>query len=239
MLSNYVGSSENNVLQFARNKMAIGMVHGWKLQPGEGPFAQEGSTRSKMNSFLQKAGIGDGDILIISDVDEIPRAEVVDLYRKCEGMPDILHLDMPVYIYSYGFRMLGTTWKAAIHKFKHGRTFYSHGQVSDVRLSDSGWHCSFCFGTLSAFQFKMQAYSHAERASWHPVLATPEHIQAQICAGQDLFNMWPEAFTFGDLLTMAKGYTRVLSGHDLPKWVVENRRMSWLRPGGDCRRPLE
>ena len=54
-----------------------------------------------MNTFLKAAGIRDGDLLIQSDVDEIPRSETVHLFQWCEGMPKIVHLDMTAYIYRY------------------------------------------------------------------------------------------------------------------------------------------
>ena len=116
--------------------------------------------------------------------------------------------------------------------------YFSHETIL-FSLLDSGWHCSFCFGTISQFQFKMAAYSHAERALRHPSLMSPEHIQRQICLAQDLYNMWPEAYTFGDLFKMANGYEKVHSGHNLPEWLVLNhQRFHWLLPGGNCTRPL-
>ena len=44
------------------------------LGNGEEPFKEEGNTRSKMNKLLRQAGIQDDDLLIVSDVDEIPRS---------------------------------------------------------------------------------------------------------------------------------------------------------------------
>ena len=44
------------------------------LGDGEEPFKEEGNTRSKMNKLLRQAGIQDDDLLIVSDVDEIPRS---------------------------------------------------------------------------------------------------------------------------------------------------------------------
>ena len=87
-----------------------------------------------MNKLLRQAGIQEDDLLIVSDVDEIPRAEVVELFQKCQGMPDIVQLDMTMYIYSFGFQNLLSTWKAAIHRYKVGHFSYSHGLQSYYRL---------------------------------------------------------------------------------------------------------
>ena len=44
--------------------------------------------------------------------------------------------------------------------------------------------------------------------------------------------MWPEAFTFADLFQMLKGYKKLKTAVDLPKWAVLNhRRWKWLLPG--------
>ena len=61
----------------------------------------EGQTRGQMNTFLKEAGIRDGDLLIQSDVDEIPRSDTVQLFQWCKGMPKIVHLDMTAYIFRY------------------------------------------------------------------------------------------------------------------------------------------
>ena len=71
---------------------------------------------------------------ILLKVDEIPRSEVIELFQKCQGMPDIVQLDMTAYIYSFGFRNLLNTWKAAIHRYKVGHSYYSHGLQSYYRL---------------------------------------------------------------------------------------------------------
>ena len=49
-------------------------------------------------------------------------------------MPDVVQLDMDLYIYSFGFRNILSTWKAAIHRYKTGQSHYSHGLQSYHRL---------------------------------------------------------------------------------------------------------
>ena len=53
-----------------------------------------------------------------------------------------------------------------------------------------------------------------------------------LCQGTDLYDMWPEAFTFGDLFQMMKGYKNMKTATDLPYWVVLNHHYwQWLLPG--------
>ena len=77
---------------------------------------------------------------ILLKVDEIPRSEVIELFQKCQGMPDIVQLDMTAYIYSFGFRNLLNTWKAAIHRYKVGHSYYSHGLQSYYRLKGTKFY---------------------------------------------------------------------------------------------------
>ena len=93
-------------LDFVKHKLVVHAIDGWNLPPGVDPFFREGLTRGHMNGFLVEAGIRDGDLLIQSDVDEIPRAETVQLFRWCQGMPNIVHLDMTAYVYRFGFFLL-------------------------------------------------------------------------------------------------------------------------------------
>ena len=186
-LTDYIKQPQHH-FQFAADKMEVHGIQGRNLSPGEDPFAQEGHTRGQMNRFLIGAGIRDGDILIVSDVDEIPRSQTVELFRQCQG-PDIVHLDMTAYVYSFGFKNHLTTWKASLHRYRRGHTGYGHGLQSPFRLMNAGWHCSFCFGHINQFLFKMAAYSHAERGHRHPKLMTRQHVQDRICRGQGMPSM--------------------------------------------------
>lgn len=239
VLTNYLNSirEEDNLFSFAKDKMVVGTLTGWKMKSGEGPFYYENKMRSHMDNLIRTEGIKDGDILIMSDVDEIPRSTVLEVYKKCQGMPDIVHLQMTYFTYSFGFRFPDPSWRPAIHIFNQLSTHYSHGRRSNLLLADAGWHCTFCFPNLADFQFKMTAYSHAERAHRHPKLLQKSHIQAQICQGKDVYDMLPEANTFGDLLKMMEGAERLYTARDLPQWVVkQSTRFDWLLPGGDCHR---
>lgn len=81
----------------------------------------------------------------------------------------------------------------------------------------------------------MQAYSHADRVRTKKLLET-ESIQKAICEGTDLFGMFPEAFTFKELLTRLGGIPKSVTAVGLPLWLLENReRFHYLLPGGCIR----
>lgn len=102
-------------------------------------------------------------------------------------------------------------------------------------FSSLGWHCSFCFRLISDFQFKVHAYSHADRVRYD-YMATPKWIQRKICDGADLFGMFPEAYNFKDLFNRLGSIRKSQTALHLPKFLLENKeRFRFLLPGGCVR----
>lgn len=197
---------------------------------GRDPFELELGQRRAMGEFIPKFA-RPRDKIIMADVDEIPSRHTILLLKNCET-PAVLHLQLRNYIYSFEFPIDFGSWRAKVvdHPF-----LYGHSRISNAKiLADSGWHCSFCFPSLSDFQFKMQAYSHADRVHSSEIL-TPSRIQKVICEGEDIFDMIPEAHSFRELMLKMKP-EKSNTGVGLPYWVLKQpKRFSYLLPGG-CKR---
>jgi hypothetical protein len=101
----------------------------------------------------------------------------------------------------------------------------------------AGWHCSFCFRTIKEFVFKMTSYSHADRVRGDQILSK-DHIQDVVCTGKDIFGMYPEVYSYKDLVAQWDGAPKSDSAVGLPKTVLEDDKFSFLLPGG-CQRQLE
>lgn len=101
----------------------------------------------------------------------------------------------------------------------------------------TGWHCTFCFRYLSDFVFKMTSYSHNDRVLHPEKQLDKAEIQKKICEGSDVFDMLPEVYSFGEMLTKLSGrMERVNSLTNLPRYLVEKRkRFAFLLPEG-CQR---
>jgi beta-1,4-mannosyl-glycoprotein beta-1,4-N-acetylglucosaminyltransferase len=191
-----------------------------------------------MDHGLHAAGVADGDLVIMADVDEIPSAHTIRLLQSCDGFPSIMHLQLRNYLYSYEFHVDFNSWRSAVYVFDSKVTSYQHGRVTDKILADAGWHCSFCFRYISDFIFKMQAYSHADRVRYSSYL-DPVRIQDIICHGRDLFEMLPEEFSFKELIGKMGSVARSFSGVHLPAYLVENpQKFPFLLPG-NCTREVE
>ncbi|KAF8413506.1 hypothetical protein HHK36_001496 [Tetracentron sinense] len=224
--------------KFAEGKIVYGVFSGrTSVRESHGdPFVLESEQRGAMNALLRRAGISSGDVLIMADTDEIPSPETVKLLQWCDGVPPMMHLELRHYMYSFEFPVDYSSWRASIHIYGPG-TRYRHSRLTDLILSDAGWHCSFCFRRIQEFVFKMTAYSHADRVRWQNFL-NHSRIQKIICRGDDLFDMLPEEYSFRELIKKMGSIPRSASAIHLPSYLIENaNKFKFLLPGGCLREP--
>ncbi|CAI0454818.1 unnamed protein product [Linum tenue] len=220
--------------KFIDPRLTYGTIGG-RFKKGENPFVEEAYQRVALDQLIRIAGIEDDDLLIMSDLDEIPSAHTINLLRWCDDIPPILHLQLKNYLYSYEYHVDNKSWRASIHRYRTGKTRYAHYRQSDVLLADSGWHCSFCFRYISDFVFKMKAYSHYDRVRFSHYL-DPKRVQDVICKGADLFDMLPEEYTFKEIIGKMGPIPRTFSAVHLPAFLLNNaEKYKYLLPG-NCKR---
>ncbi|XWS27036.1 hypothetical protein CRYUN_Cryun26dG0081400 [Craigia yunnanensis] len=221
---------------FVKEKIVHGVFPGRISSPGsyEDPFVLESLQRGAMNGLLLSAGISTGDLLIMSDTDEVPSPHTLKLLQWCDGVPPILHLELRHYMYSFEFPVDYSSWRATVHIYSPW-TRYRHSRQTDLIFSDAGWHCSFCFRSLQEFVFKMTGYSHADRVKRMDFL-NYSRIQKIICRGDDLFDMLPEEYSFKELIKKMGSIPHSTSAVHLPAYLIENAdRYRFLLPGGCVR----
>ncbi|KAI4350627.1 hypothetical protein L6164_005068 [Bauhinia variegata] len=230
-------ASNRDKFDFVKSRLTYGVIGG-RFKKGENPFVEEAYQRVALDQLLKIAGIEDDDLLIMSDVDEIPSAHTIDLLRWCDDIPSVLHLQLRNYLYSYEFYLDNKSWRASVHRYQTGKTRYAHYRQSDVLLSDSGWHCSFCFRHISEFIFKMKAYSHNDRVRFSHYL-NRDRIQDVICKGADLFDMLPEEYTFKEIIGNLGPIPRSYSAVHLPSYLLNNAEQYKFLLPCNCRREKE
>lgn len=232
-----VFAAHRDQFKFVEPRLTYGTIGG-RFKRGENPFVEEAYQRVALDQLLRIAGISDDDLLIMSDVDEIPSRHTINLLRWCDNIPDVLHLQLKNYLYSFEFPVDYESWRASIHRYQTGKSRYAHFRQTDDLLADSGWHCSFCFRHISEFIFKMKAYSHNDRVRFSHYL-NPKRIQGKICDGEDLFDMLPEEYTFQKIVAKMGRVPHSYSAVHLPSYVYENAdRYKFLLPG-NCMREQE
>lgn len=233
-------ASNRTRFSFAEDKIVSGVFPGRTHKFTEDPFKLETEQRMAMNWLLGRAGILSGDLLIMSDTDEIPSPHTIKLLQWCDEVPPVMHLELRDYMYSFEFPVEASrgqvnSWRASAHIYSPIATHYRHSRVSNAIFSDAGWHCSFCFRNIEDFVFKMTAYSHADRVRRKDYL-DHSRIQKLICEGDDLFDMLPEEYTFQDLFKKMGPILRSSSAVHLPAYLLENAdKYRFLLPGG-CQR---
>lgn len=91
-----------------------------KLTPGDTAFDVESEHRNTMSDLLQEAvSSKSNDVLVLmSDVDEIPSRQAVELIKKCQA-PDSIHLQLRNYLYSF-------EWFVGMGSTSVFRSFSSH-----------------------------------------------------------------------------------------------------------------
>nr|GMD20833.1 uncharacterized protein LOC109160247 [Ipomoea batatas]GME16995.1 uncharacterized protein LOC109160247 [Ipomoea batatas]GME17059.1 uncharacterized protein LOC109160247 [Ipomoea batatas] len=219
---------------FVEPRLTYGQVPG-RFRKGENPFVEEAYQRLALDYLLKQAGIQDDDLLLMSDVDEIPSRHTINLLRWCDDIPPVLHLRLKNYLYSFEFLVDNNSWRASVHRYQSGKTRYAHYRQSDDILADAGWHCSFCFRRINEFIFKMKAYSHFDRVRFSHFL-NPKRIQRVICKGADLFDMLPEEYTFREIIGKMGPIPHSYSAVHLPSYLLENaEKYKFLLPG-NCMR---
>ncbi|KAJ8750193.1 hypothetical protein K2173_014108 [Erythroxylum novogranatense] len=229
-----VFAANRDKFKFVESRLTYGTIGG-RFRKGENPFVEEAYQRIALDQLIRIAGIEDDDLLIMSDVDEIPSGHTINLLRWCDDIPPVLHLQMSNYLYSFEYHYDDKSWRASVHRYQKGKTRYAHYRQSDLLLADSGWHCSFCFRHISDFIFKMKAYSHNDRVRFSHYLK-PERIQDVICKGTNLFDMIPEAYTFKEIIGKMGPIPRSYSAVHLPAYLLGRlEEYRFLLPG-NCRR---
>ena len=146
-----------------------------------------------------------GDVLVVADVDEIPRPETLLLLRTC-SFPPRLTLASRFYYYSFQFLHTG-------HEWAHPQATFYRGEAATIRptklrggdgglpllrerekatLANAAWHCSSCFATVSEFLNKMSSFSH----TWmnNAQYRSPDHIAAAVREGRDVWGRSRDQF---------------------------------------------
>lgn len=213
-------------------------MEGRPLRRGEDPFQIEREMRQEMSHWIDSSetGMREGDLIIMSDVDEIPSLNAVTLLSSCAA-PSPIHLSLVNHVYTFSQTLspLLPSWRAHVVRYRHGQTQYKHSLVSQTILSDAGWHCSFCFPTIADFVFKARGFSHTDRlgpAYAAAKLLDPASIHRAVCMGNDFFGMLPEAFDWTGLVSRWKGAGE-REGGALPTEVVRGGKERWAWLIGD------
>ncbi len=151
---------------------------------------------SRQRQAIRRAlpDLGESDIVMISDADEVIRASTVDYLRRHDGY---FMLDMPMYQFHFNMRALDRGW---VKPFAY--TWSMDAEVGDYsavrqhelatfrrfvgrhhRINDAGWHFTF-LGGAERIRQKLSAYAHDE--NWQQQMLQPGVAERQMVLLQDV-----------------------------------------------------
>ncbi|KAI5301179.1 hypothetical protein KEM56_001905 [Ascosphaera pollenicola] len=168
-----------------------------------------------------------GDVLVVSDLDEIPRPETLMLLRSCH-FPRRTNIRSRFYYYSWQWLHRGPDWEHPQATFYDGAgtlpphdlrmNYAGSGLFTNIlrRLTpvadlwNASWHCSSCFNSIAEMQTKIASFSHM--AFNIPEFTDPEKLVSRVRNGQDLFAR-PDQI-----------YDRTDDNSDAPRYLFENKQ---------------
>ncbi|KAK5683914.1 hypothetical protein LTS10_003777 [Elasticomyces elasticus] len=172
----------------------------------------------------------EGDVLIVSDVNEIPKPETLVVLRKCD-FPDRLTLRSHSYRYSFQWLHRAEQWQhpqvTTYHgldntippKYLRNGEATTHGYLylnhlwawwERAELRSAAWRCLSCFATVREMQTEME--SLPQTAVDTTDTSEPKNIIARVRNGQDLFRQEDEV------------YEKVDDNGDVPAYILQNRQ---------------
>lgn len=167
---------DNKDLIFERNKgrfsryldRIVHLVFDDGNHPDKKKFAFENSQRDSLVRGLPP-NIGRDDIVIVSDVDEVPSADAVRRFYTDVGKP---YVTFRLHHYMYYLNALLSKKLNGPVAFRH--SFLGPSTLTDMRkkrrhsprYGPAGWHFS-CLGGWGQLERKIKAYSHSDIYSRH------------------------------------------------------------------------
>jgi hypothetical protein len=134
---------------------------------------------------LSSLNLDDEDLILFSDVDEIPKRAVVQSMRDNGFDPKGGGFGGPTYYYK--LNILTTEWshrpRWISYKYFENHTIQRYDD-SFMKIPGSGWHFS-SLKSAEDIKIKIEAFSHSEFTDGR--INTVDHIQASIDNVQDMF----------------------------------------------------
>ena len=134
-----------------------------------------------------------GDIIIVSDVDELIRPVYLHALKICTNFnPSLIQFTMQFNYYSYSNRVLQPwlgVFAVAFDESNPNISVHALRQKHSATLTidDAGWHCSYCFNSLKQFRNKFNSFAHTEFSKKSaPKIHTKEHLIECIQHGRDI-----------------------------------------------------
>jgi beta-1,4-mannosyl-glycoprotein beta-1,4-N-acetylglucosaminyltransferase len=146
----------------------------------------------KINFLGRK--VGPGDALVICDLDEQPRPQVLEGLKMCEAYPQKMRVGLALFYYSFEYMLLKSIWtRAFIRVISPGEDALEISASNERRdnvgivIPNAGWHCSYCFPNLTDILNKLASTPHQEYN--RPPFTNRDRILFRVRYGVSLFDL--------------------------------------------------
>jgi len=209
-------SNKSKPLAFRENKSRFAkFLH--KVIPISLAFMPERGSTWSLEAFQRDAielglsGATKDDLVLISDVDEIPRAAAVRAF--VESSLDQVTFSMPTFYYKFNCKNVAGEVEQPL-TIGTKRRLLTSPQLARARrftlptIKDAGWHFSY-LGDEERIKEKIAAFSHQELNT--PEFTDRERIRERVSGARDLFSREGYRFEFVEL------------DESFPRFVRENQ----------------
>ncbi|MBN1816753.1 MAG: hypothetical protein JW828_05300 [Sedimentisphaerales bacterium] len=124
------------------------------------------------------------DVILLSDVDEVPRAATVLQQAGTEGIKSFVQRESYYYVNCIGSYIVGTTMFPFRFLNQLTRDLQYFRGARRNMVSQGGWHFSY-LGGVEAIRDKIAAFSHTECN--RPQFTNAEHMESCLAESRDLF----------------------------------------------------
>jgi beta-1,4-mannosyl-glycoprotein beta-1,4-N-acetylglucosaminyltransferase len=145
--------------------------------------------RNAISRGISELILSNNDIIIISDVDEIPNPTILSQIKQNELDIEIYSLEQDFYYYNLNTQIANKWYYSKILTYMY--YINSKKTCNELRLEpysylkNGGWHLSY-FGDEFFIQNKIQTFSHQELNT--DVFTNIENIKNNIVSSSDLYN---------------------------------------------------
>jgi len=157
----------------------------------EEQWVNEKFQRNSIKNGIDRLNLAPEDIIIVSDLDEIPGPLVLQKIRKGEIAVDIYSLEMKLYYYNLN-TVSDEVWKhpkiLTFKKFKGlSSTCDDIRRMTCISIPNGGWHLSY-FGDTLFIKNKLENFAHQEFNNNN--YTDIDKINQRMSDGQDIYGRW-------------------------------------------------
>jgi len=145
--------------------------------------------RNAINRGINQLILNDNDLILVSDVDEIPKPTILESIKNgVFKIPQVLSLELDFYYYNLKCKLEEKWYKSKLVMYKYYKQNSSPQNIrflDTLCITNAGWHLSY-FGDSNFIKNKIQNFSHQEFNNEE--FTNLEKITDRIKNSKDLFN---------------------------------------------------